>query len=109
MAHALDHLANSLDHQRRLLQVDVVTRLGGDHVAGVRHQGRQLYAFTRGGDLAAQDFARALGAVWAGGSDERPPEELDAAIIFAPVGALIPVALRAVREGGVVVGAQGPQ
>ena len=55
------------------------------------------------GDLAAQDFARALGAVWAGGSDERPPEELDAAIIFAPVGALIPAALRAVRKGGVVV------
>ena len=68
-----------------------------------RHQGRQLYAFTRGGDLAAQDFARALGAVWVGGSDERPPEELDAAIIFAPVGALIPAALRAVRKGGVVV------
>ena len=62
-----------------------------------------MYAFTRAGDLAAQEFARALGAVWAGGSDERPPEELDAAIIFAPVGALIPAALRAVRKGGVVV------
>jgi propanol-preferring alcohol dehydrogenase len=68
-----------------------------------RHQGRQIYAFTRADDHAAQDFARALGAVWAGGSDERPPEELDAAIIFAPVGALIPAALRAVRKGGVVV------
>jgi alcohol dehydrogenase, propanol-preferring len=68
-----------------------------------RHQGRQVYAFTRADDRAAQDFARALGAVWAGGSDERPPEELDAAIIFAPVGALIPAALRAVRKGGVVV------
>ena len=54
---------------------------------------------------AAQDFARVLGAVWVGGSDERPPEELDAAIVFAPVGALIPAALRAVRKGGVVVAA----
>jgi propanol-preferring alcohol dehydrogenase len=68
-----------------------------------RHQGRQVYAFTRADDRAAQDFARGLGAVWAGGSDERPPEELDAAILFAPVGALIPAALRAVRKGGVVV------
>ena len=68
-----------------------------------RHEGRQIYAFTRAGDHAAQDFARALGAVWAGGSAERPPEEIDAAIIFAPVGSLIPAALRAVRKGGVVV------
>jgi propanol-preferring alcohol dehydrogenase len=68
-----------------------------------RHQGRQVYAFTRADDRAAQDFARELGAVWAGSSEERPPEELDAAIIFAPVGALIPAALRAVRKGGVVV------
>jgi propanol-preferring alcohol dehydrogenase len=68
-----------------------------------RHQGRQVYAFTRADDVAAQDFARELGAVWAGGSEERPPEELDAAIIFAPVGALIPAALQAVRKGGVVV------
>ncbi len=66
-------------------------------------QGRRVYAFTRPGDLAAQDFARAHGAAWAGGSDERAPEELDAAIIFAPVGALVPVALRAVRKGGRVV------
>jgi alcohol dehydrogenase, propanol-preferring len=68
-----------------------------------RHQGRRVYAFTRAGDLAAQTFARDLGAVWAGASEERPPEELDAAIIFAPVGPLIPAALRAVRKGGVVV------
>jgi propanol-preferring alcohol dehydrogenase len=68
-----------------------------------RHQGRQVYAFTRADDVAAQDFARELGAVWAGSSDARPPEELDAAIIFAPVGALIPAALQAVRKGGVVV------
>jgi alcohol dehydrogenase, propanol-preferring len=66
-------------------------------------QGRRVYAFTRGGDTAAQDFARALGAVWAGGSEDAPPEPLDAAIIFAPVGALVPAALRAVRKGGRVV------
>jgi propanol-preferring alcohol dehydrogenase len=66
-------------------------------------QGRRVYAFTRGGDTAAQDFARALGAVWAGGSEDTPPEPLDAAIIFAPVGALVPAALRAVKKGGRVV------
>ncbi len=66
-------------------------------------QGRRVYAFTRGGDAAAQDFARALGAAWAGGSEETPPEPLDAAIIFAPVGALVPAALRAVKKGGRVV------
>jgi alcohol dehydrogenase, propanol-preferring len=66
-------------------------------------QGRRVYAFTRAGDEAAQTFARRLGAVWAGGSDERPPEALDAAIIFAPVGALVPAALRAVKKGGRVV------
>ena len=68
-----------------------------------RHQGRRVYAFTRRGDAAARAFARELGAVWAGASEERPPEELDAAIIFAPVGPLIPAALEAVRKGGVVV------
>ena len=68
-----------------------------------RHQGRQVYAFTRAGDQEAQAFARELGAIWTGSSEEQPPEELDAAIIFAPVGALIPAALRAVRKGGVVV------
>jgi propanol-preferring alcohol dehydrogenase len=68
-----------------------------------RWQGREVYAFTRRGDEAAQRFARALGAVWAGGSDEAPPERLDAAIIFAPVGALVPAALKAVRKGGRVV------
>jgi propanol-preferring alcohol dehydrogenase len=66
-------------------------------------QGRRVFAFTRKGDTAAQDFARSLGAVWAGGSEEMPPEPLDAAIIFAPVGALVPAALRAVRKGGRVV------
>jgi propanol-preferring alcohol dehydrogenase len=68
-----------------------------------RHQGREVYAFTRAGDDRAQDFARELGAVWAGASDHRPPEPLDAAIIFAPVGALVPAALEAVGKGGTVV------
>jgi len=66
-------------------------------------QGAEVYALTRPGDGAAQDFARRLGAVWAGGSDEAPSEPLDAALIFAPVGGLIPVALKAVRKGGTVV------
>jgi propanol-preferring alcohol dehydrogenase len=68
-----------------------------------RYQGRRIFAFTRPGDVTAQDFARELGAEWAGGSDEMPPEKLDAAIIFAPVGPLVPAALKAVRKGGVVV------
>jgi propanol-preferring alcohol dehydrogenase len=66
-------------------------------------QGRRVFAFTRPGDAAAQAFARRLGAVWAGGSDLVPPEPLDAAIIFAPVGALVPAALAAVKKGGRVV------
>ena len=66
-------------------------------------QGRRIYAFTRPGDAAAQRFAESLGAAWAGGSDESPPEPLDTAIIFAPVGALVPAALRAVKKGGRVV------
>jgi alcohol dehydrogenase, propanol-preferring len=68
-----------------------------------RHQGRQVFAFTRDGDEEAQSFAREMGALWAGDSSQPPPEELDAAIIFAPIGALVPVALRAVAKGGVVV------
>jgi propanol-preferring alcohol dehydrogenase len=66
-------------------------------------QGRSVYAFTRPGDTATQAFARGLGAVWAGDSDQPPPERLDAAIIFAAVGALVPLALAAVRKGGRVV------
>ena len=66
-------------------------------------QGRSVFAFTRPGDVATQAFARSLGAAWAGGSDEMPPEPLDAAIIFAPVGDLVPLALKAVRKGGRVV------
>jgi propanol-preferring alcohol dehydrogenase len=68
-----------------------------------RRQGRDVFAFTRPGDLESQAFARSLGAAWAGGSDESPPEPLDAAIIFAPAGDLVPAALRAVRKGGRVV------
>ena len=67
------------------------------------YQGRQVFAFTRSGDIEGQEFARQLGATWAGNSDELPPEPLDAAIIFAPVGKLVPAALRAVAKGGVVV------
>jgi propanol-preferring alcohol dehydrogenase len=68
-----------------------------------RWQGRSVFAFTRPGDLAGQAFAKSLGAVWAGGSDEAPPEQLDAAIIYATVGDLVPLALKAVRKGGRVV------
>ena len=68
-----------------------------------RWQGRRVFAFTRKSDTAAQDFAHSLGAEWAGGSDEMPLEPLDAAIIFAPVGALVPAALKAVRKGGRVI------
>jgi propanol-preferring alcohol dehydrogenase len=67
------------------------------------HEGREVFAFTKAGDRAGQHFARSLGAVWAGGSDEQPPESLDAAILFAPVGALVPAALRVVMRGGIVV------
>ncbi|MBN1629599.1 MAG: zinc-dependent alcohol dehydrogenase family protein [Thermoleophilia bacterium] len=68
-----------------------------------RHQGRRVFAFTRPGKTEAQAFARSVGAEWAGGTDEAAPEELDAAIIFAPAGELVPLALRAVAKGGVVV------
>jgi alcohol dehydrogenase, propanol-preferring len=67
------------------------------------YEGRRVFAFTSQGDEEAQEFARELGAEWAGSSEEQPPEELDAAIIFAPVGALVPAALRAVARGGTVV------
>ena len=67
------------------------------------YQGKRVFAFTRPGDTTTQDFARRLGVYWAGGSDEMPPEELDAALVLAPVGALMVTALRAVAKGGVVV------
>ena len=68
-----------------------------------RHEGRRVFAFTRAGDVEAQRFALELGAEWAGSSEEAPPTPLDAAILFAPVGALVPAALRAVDKGGIVV------
>jgi len=68
-----------------------------------RHRGQRVFAFTKPGDAEGQDFARSLGAVWAGGSDALPPEPLDAALIFAPVGALVPLALAATAKGGTVV------
>jgi propanol-preferring alcohol dehydrogenase len=68
-----------------------------------RYEGRDVFAFTRPDDTAAQEFARSLGAHWVGGSDETPPHELDAAIIFAPIGALVPAALRVLKRGGKVV------
>jgi len=75
------------------------------HIAAqvARYEGREVYAFTRPGDKPAQDFARSITGGWAGGSDELPPEPLDAALIFAPVGALVPTALRALAPGGAVV------
>ena len=68
-----------------------------------RHQGRKIFAFTRPGDEASQRFALELGAAWAGGSDTLPPEELDASLIFAPIGSLVPQALRATAKGGTVI------
>ncbi len=68
-----------------------------------RWQGREIYAFTREGDQESQAFARELGAVWTGASEQRPPQELDAALLFAPVGSLVPAALAATRKGGTVV------
>lgn len=67
------------------------------------HEGKEVYAFTKSGDLETQEFAKSLGAIWAGGSEDMPPEKLDASIIFAPVGALVPAALKATDKGGVVV------
>jgi propanol-preferring alcohol dehydrogenase len=104
-------LCAALIGYRALRMTDNAHRLGlyGFGAAGhliaqlARHLGREVYAFTRPGDERGQAFARSLGASWAGGSDERPPRELDAAILFAPVGALIPLALAAVAPGGVVV------
>ncbi len=96
---------------RSLMMTDKAQRLGlyGFGAAAhiiiqvARFQGRRVFAFTRSGDTPGQQFARDLGAVWAGSSEEVPPEPLDAAIIFAPVGALVPAALKAVVKGGIVV------
>ena len=104
-------LCAGLIGHRALVMAGAARRLGiygfgaAAHIVAqvARHEGRAVYAVTRPGDTAAQDFARSLGAAWAGGSDAAPPDELDAAIIFAPVGALVPAALRAVAKGGTVV------
>jgi propanol-preferring alcohol dehydrogenase len=96
---------------RSLVKASAARRLGlygfgaAAHIVAqvARFQGREVFAFTRPGDTAAQEFATSLGAVWVGDSDKPPPEPLDAAIIFAPVGGLVPLALKAVGRGGVVV------
>ena len=109
--HAAPLLCAGLIGHRSLAAAGDATRLGlygfgaAAHIVAqvARHQGRRVFAFTREGDVAGQAFARELGAEWAGASSEPPPEPLDAAIIFAPVGALVPPALRAVQKGGTVV------
>ncbi|MBD0329613.1 MAG: zinc-dependent alcohol dehydrogenase family protein [Thermoleophilia bacterium] len=110
-AHAAPLLCAGLIGYRSLVAAGDGERLGlygfgaAAHLVAqvARWQGRRVFAFTRSGDAEAQRLARELGAVWAGASDELPPEELDAAILFAPVGALVPTALRAVAAGGTVV------
>ncbi len=109
--HAAPLLCAGLIGYRTLKMAGDARRLGiygfgaAAHIVAqvARAQGREVYAFTRRGDLAAQRFALELGAVWAGDSEQPPPAPLDAALIFAPVGALVPLALRAVRKAGVVV------
>jgi len=109
--HAAPLLCAGLIGHRSLRMAGDARRLGiyGFGVAAhivtqvARFEGRDVFAFTSPGDAAAQQFARSLGAVWAGDSTQSPPEPLDAAILFAPVGALVPAALKAVRKGGIVV------
>lgn len=110
-AEAAPLLCGGLIGYRALRMAGDATRVGlygfgsAAHVIAqvARAEGRQVFAFTRAGDVEGQRFARSLGAVWAGGSGDAPPVALDAAIIFAPVGALVPAALGAVRPGGTVV------
>jgi propanol-preferring alcohol dehydrogenase len=109
--HAAPLLCAGLIGYRSLVAAGNAERLGlygfgaAAHIVAqvARHQGRRVFAFTRDGDRDGQAFARELGCEWAGGSSDRPPEPLDAAIIFAPVGALVPAALNAVDKGGTVV------
>jgi propanol-preferring alcohol dehydrogenase len=109
--HAAPLLCAGLIGYRSLVAAGDAPRLGlygfgaAAHIVAqvARHQGRRVFAFTRPGDIEGQRFARELGAEWAGGSDEPPPEPLDAAIIYAPAGALVPAALRATDRGGTVV------
>ena len=110
-AEAAPLLCAGLIGYRSLVKAGDARRLGlygfgaAAHIVAqvARHQGREVFAFTRPGDMAAQDFAKSIGAVWAGDSTSPPPEPLDAAIIFAPVGQLLPQALRSVAKGGTVV------
>ena len=110
-AHAAPLLCAGLIGWRTLRMAGDARRLGiygfgaAAHIVAqvARHEGRELFAFTRPGDTAAQDFARTMGAAWAGDAGAPPPAELDAALIFAPVGSLVPTALAAVRKGGSVV------
>ena len=112
-AHSAPLLCAGLIGYRALTMAGDAERLGlygfgaAAHIIAqvARAQGRRVFAFVRPGDQAAIDFARGLGAEWAGASDEAPPEELDAALLFAPVGALVPAALRAIAPGGTVVSA----
>ena len=109
--HAAPLLCAGLIGYRSLMAAGDAVRLGlygfgaSAHIVAqvARHQGRRVFAFTRPGDAAGQQFARHLGAEWAGGSNEPPPEPLDAAILFAPVGSLVPVALGVTDKGGTVV------
>lgn len=109
--HAAPLLCAGLIGYRSLRMAGEARRLGLFGFGAAAHlvaqvavwQGREVYAFTRPGDTTAQDFARRIGAVWAGGSDDKPPTALDAAILFAPVGALVPAALALLRKGGRVV------
>jgi propanol-preferring alcohol dehydrogenase len=109
--HAAPLLCSGLIGHRSLVAAGDAERLGiygfgaAAHIVAqvARHQGRRVFAFTRAGDAEGQAFARELGAEWAGSSSDPPPEPLDAAIIFAPVGALVPAALRVVEKGGTVV------
>jgi len=110
-AHAAPLLCAGLIGYRSLRMTGDARRLGFFGFGAAAHiltqvatwQGREVYAFTRPGDEQGQRFARSLGAVWAGGSDQQPPVALDAAILFAPAGELVPVALRAVARGGTVI------
>jgi propanol-preferring alcohol dehydrogenase len=110
-AEAAPLLCAGLIGYRSLVMVGDARRLGiygfgaAAHIVAqvARHQGREVFAFTRTGDTAAQQFARDLGAIWAGDSTQSPPEPLDAAIFFAPAGPLVPAALQVVAKGGTVV------
>ena len=110
-AEAAPLLCAGLIGYRSLVKTGPAKRLGiygfgaAAHIVAqiARHQGREVFAFTRRGDLEAQAFAKSLGAVWASDSETEPPEKLDAAIIFAPVGPLVPLALKATAKGGTIV------